>query len=194
MPPSRAKRAEVTARRAKAIQLRLAGASWQTIADTLGYSDRAAAHKDVTRALEAEMTKLRQGAEVLRESEVRRLDQLQRALWADALKGDTKAADTVLRIIDRRVRLLGLDVQQDLDEQTRVRLTQQVAERMYVVFARVLDQLGLTEQQRAMLPGLLQAAVAGFTGPAAPDAGSRSPRTIEGTVVNVDEEGNVQDG
>lgn len=194
MAPPLARRAQTAERRAKAIQLRIAGASWQAIADALGYSDRAAAYKDVQRALESELAKMSRNAETLREMEVRRLDQLQQSLWRDAMSGDTKAVDSVLKIIDRRIRLLGLDVQPDLDEETRTQLTQQVAQRMYLVFGQVLDQLGLTEQQRAMLPDLLQAAVAGFTEPAAPDAGSRSPRTIEGTVVNVDEEGNVQDG
>jgi len=46
----------------------------------------------------------------LRDLELMRLDQLQIAHYKKALKGDTAAAQRVLAIIDRRARLLGLDV------------------------------------------------------------------------------------
>ena len=41
--------------------------------------------------------------------EMARLDALQLALWDDAMAGDVKAAGMVLRIIEQRSRLLGLD-------------------------------------------------------------------------------------
>ena len=34
---------------------------------------------------------------------------MQAALWTRVLKGDTKAADTVLRLMQRRARLAGLE-------------------------------------------------------------------------------------
>ena len=40
--------------------------------------------------------------------EVDRLNQLQSAQWGNAMNGDTRAADTVLKIIDKRTKLLGL--------------------------------------------------------------------------------------
>lgn len=43
--------------------------------------------------------------------ELTRLDALQTALWEKAMNGDVKAALGVLRIIERRSRLLGLDKQ-----------------------------------------------------------------------------------
>ena len=36
------------------------------------------------------------------------LDGLQVALWDDAMKGDTRAVMAILRVIEQRVRLLGL--------------------------------------------------------------------------------------
>lgn len=45
----------------------------------------------------------------LRTLEVARLDALQAAVWEQAMTGDPKAANTVLRIIDRRIKILGLD-------------------------------------------------------------------------------------
>lgn len=109
MPASKAQRAATAARRAKAISMRLAGADYETIARTLGYASRGAAHTDITRALEQYVTEGRVSAEVLREQELRRLDRLQATLWPQALQGDTKVIETVLRIIDRRCRILGLN-------------------------------------------------------------------------------------
>src|SRR5690349_20330561 len=103
MPASKAQRARTAERRSKAIALKLAGAEWDQIATSLGYADRGAACKDDTRALEAYVAEGRAGAEVLRETELLRLDRIQRGLWPQAVAGDTKAADTVLRVIDRRM-------------------------------------------------------------------------------------------
>lgn len=149
--PLKAQRANVAERRAKAIQMRLAGDSYDTIANTLGYSDRAAAHKDITRALEASLAEQRAGAEVLREQELLRLDALWREVWqvlktehyilyqgATIQHGETvllddgpilQAVDRLLRIQERRAKFLGLDAPQrhevtldELDDQIR-RLT-----------------------------------------------------------------------
>lgn len=47
--------------------------------------------------------------ELLVARELRTLDLLQRAVMSDALKGDTKAVDRVLSIMERRAKTLGLD-------------------------------------------------------------------------------------
>ena len=44
----------------------------------------------------------------LREMELARLDALQASLWAKAEKGDLRAVNACVRIIDKRCRLLGL--------------------------------------------------------------------------------------
>jgi hypothetical protein len=48
-------------------------------------------------------------AEELRTMEVARLDQMLLGLWPKAIKGDTWAVDRVLKIMERRAALLGLD-------------------------------------------------------------------------------------
>lgn len=156
---SAAKRTQVAQRRTQAIQLRLAGAEWQQIADTLGYSDKAAANKDVTRALEMAAREQRASAEVLRETELQRLDRLQRGLWATAIAGDVRAVEAVLRVMDRRMKLLGLDIPPDVEERLRQEISQRVGVQMSVVFGKVLDQLGLSEEQRTAVPALIEAAV-----------------------------------
>lgn len=44
-----------------------------------------------------------------RELELDRLDSLQRTYWQPAVAGNLRAADFVLRVIDKRAKLLGLD-------------------------------------------------------------------------------------
>jgi hypothetical protein len=44
-----------------------------------------------------------------RELELDRLDILQRTYWQPAVNGNLRAADFVLRVIDKRAKLLGLD-------------------------------------------------------------------------------------
>jgi hypothetical protein len=112
MAASRAKRAEVADRRSKAVALRLSGASFETIAALLGYTTRGAACQDITRALEASLAEQSRSADVLREAELLRLDLLQVGAWAAAADGDPKAIEVVLKIVDRRCKLLGLDAPQ----------------------------------------------------------------------------------
>jgi hypothetical protein len=108
MPASPAQRKKTAARRAKAIDLYLNGADWQAIADQLGYASRGAARTDVTRALQQQAEQEAEQVATLRHVETQRLDRLQAGLWPRAIEGDVKAAEAVLRIIDRRVTLHGL--------------------------------------------------------------------------------------
>ena len=109
MPASKAQRALTAKRRTDAIALRLAGADYETIAAKLGYSTRGAAYTDITRALEARLAEQREEVDLLRQSELSRLDRLQQGVWTAAISGDPRSAEVALKIIDRRCKLLGLD-------------------------------------------------------------------------------------
>lgn len=115
MPASEEVQTEVAERRARAVQLRIAGASLDEIAAALSYggssaeSRRAAVSKDLRRAWESAREAQAVSAVELRELELARLDRIQRGVWAHAVAGDTKAVRAVLGVMDRRARLLGLD-------------------------------------------------------------------------------------
>lgn len=133
MPASRAKRADVAKRRAEAVAMRMAGASYQDIADKLDYNSRGAACQDVTRALEANIAEQNRAVEVYREEELQRLDLLMAEAWRVLRRqhvtvshgriirdeetdqpllddGPVLAAiDRVLKIQERRAKFLGLD-------------------------------------------------------------------------------------
>ena len=109
MSASKAQQAATAKRRAQAIALRLAGTDFDTIAERLQYANRGAASKDIWRAVEANRIEEAQAVETLRDVEGQRLDRLQAAVWAQALEGDLKAVETVLKVIAQRARLFGLD-------------------------------------------------------------------------------------
>lgn len=129
MPVSKAVGAEVANRRAALIQMRLKGVSYDEIALQLGYatdeSDGIAnARKDFTRACRAASTLEQEAADTWRETERQRLDTLQSAYWDDALDGNTKSADVVLKCISDRRKLLGIDAPVQVDA-TILEVTQQ---------------------------------------------------------------------
>lgn len=74
MPPSRAVQAATAERRAKLVQMRIAGHSFDECAQVLGYGSRDHATKDFCRILEQNIAEQRTSLEVYRELEVLRLD------------------------------------------------------------------------------------------------------------------------
>jgi hypothetical protein len=93
-------------RKLRALDLRKAGATYQMIADQLGYGGPSGAYKAVTSALKAT---LKEPADELRTMELERLDAMLLPLWRRVQNGDERAVDRVLRIMERRAKLLGLD-------------------------------------------------------------------------------------
>ena len=90
----------------RCLELRRAGLTYDVIAEQVGLSNKSLAYKYVQSALKRT---LQEPADDLRNLEVDRLDRLQTALWANAMRGDNHSVDRILRIAERRARLLGLD-------------------------------------------------------------------------------------
>ena len=96
-------------RMAKALQLKEQGATFDQIGRTLGISTTRAYH-DVQDALK-EIT--REPAENVLKVELRRIDKLWQVAYQKAMKGDLKSMDRAISLIDRRIKLHGLDVQKN---------------------------------------------------------------------------------
>jgi len=93
-------------RACEALELRRTGLPYYEIATRLGYADESGARKAVSRLLDRREA---EGVAELRAVEGDRLDTLQAAAWDAAIGGDLDAIKTVLSVIDRRVRLFGLN-------------------------------------------------------------------------------------
>lgn len=93
-------------RQLKALELRKAGVTYVRIAEALGYANPMGAWKAVNAALKKT---LQEPSDDLRKIEVERLDAMLFALYPSAMKGMQGAVDRVLKIMERRAKLLGLD-------------------------------------------------------------------------------------
>ena len=105
MPQSAAARVATAARRLRCVELAATGQTYAEIASAVGYAGKSSARKAVLAALASREA---DAVDDLRRLEIARLDELQAASWEDALAGDVRAADRVLRIISARINLLGL--------------------------------------------------------------------------------------
>lgn len=103
VPKTSVKTILMVERQARAVELRLAGRTLQQIADALGY----AAPSGAAQTIEAALRKRIAGAvDDLRQVEYGRLEVMWRPLWSRMLA----AMGRGLKIMTRRAKLLGLDV------------------------------------------------------------------------------------
>lgn len=98
-------------RRQIAIDMRMEGHSYEEIGSALG-TDRAAAYRLVKRVLDGLNKTNSDNVEHMRNLDLMRLDQLQQGIWHQAVElGDIPSIQTVLKIMERRAKLAGLDKQ-----------------------------------------------------------------------------------
>ena len=95
----------------RAMSLKLAGASYASIAESLGYADASGARKAVMRGLESG---LQENANELRQIHYGRLEHLLMLLWSDVNNKDLASMNTALSVMDRMTKLYGLDAPEEL--------------------------------------------------------------------------------
>jgi transposase-like protein len=93
-------------RKARAVELALAGYSYDAIAHELGLANRGTAWHLVQNALRERRFA---AVDAYREAELERLRQVEEQLWPRVMAGDVRAAAAMRVVINQRVRLLGLD-------------------------------------------------------------------------------------
>jgi hypothetical protein len=98
---------ELVDKEIKVLELRRVGLTWVRIAEEVGYADHTGAYAAYKRAIKRTM---QQPADELRSQELDRIDRLQVAIWPAAMKGDTRAVLTIVRLMERRAKLTGLDM------------------------------------------------------------------------------------
>jgi len=100
----------VSSRAEEAYRQKLSGSSLSEIADDLGY-------RSTTEVVHAINSLMKQGAVFITEAgragflqmELDRLDILQTKAWPSAMTGDPRSIEAVLKIMDRRIKITGLD-------------------------------------------------------------------------------------
>lgn len=91
-----------------ALELRRRGKSYHEIAAVLGCNE-SSARRRIAKRMEALREETHEHAEEIRQMEVLRLDAMTDGIWDRAVKGDEKAIREVVRIMERKARMLGLD-------------------------------------------------------------------------------------
>lgn len=99
-------------RQCRALELRLTGMEYEAIADELGYSDRASAFKACKQVI---ARREYEAVDTMRAMEGAKLDKLEQTLWTLADNGDLAAIDRLLKVMQRRANLYGLDLAGRLD-------------------------------------------------------------------------------
>lgn len=97
---------ELKKRDARVFELRIQGYTFIQIASEVGFSGPSGAWQAYQR-IKSEV--IFESIEEARQLELMRLDELHLAVWDRALIGDLPSANCVLKIMDRRAKLLGLD-------------------------------------------------------------------------------------
>jgi hypothetical protein len=95
-------------KRQRAVTARRMGLSYAQIAHQIGIS-KSAAYKAVQKALTDVQSEIDAAALLLRAQEMDRLDAMQAAAWPAAIKGEGSAIRDVLRVMERRAKMTGLD-------------------------------------------------------------------------------------
>jgi hypothetical protein len=89
------------------LEARVAGLSWREAGKRAGYKSVSAAYEAGEEAI-ANIPK--EAADEARSLEMQRIDEVLRANWSRMQVGDPDASNIILRAIDRRAKLLGLDL------------------------------------------------------------------------------------
>lgn len=114
---------QLAERRRRIASMMLAGARQVDVARTLGV-DQPTMTREVQAIKQQWRDDTSRDVSELVDIEVARLDRLQMAHWERAIQGHGASTDTVLKIIDKRIKLLGLDAperhQVDITNETTV--------------------------------------------------------------------------
>ena len=106
------RRLEAVDKQRRALELRKAGVGFERIATELGYQGPSGAYNAVMAALDKT---LREPADKVRSMELERLDAVSIRMYQQAREGNLGAIDRLLRLMERRARLLGLDMATQLE-------------------------------------------------------------------------------
>lgn len=135
------------------LKLRKMGYDAQRISDELDISlDRV--NNIIKSALKKLSQDMKDAAEGIRSLELSRLDEMQAAIWNDCMDGKLTAIDRVLKIMERRSKLVGLDAPDQVNVKTDIKI-EQMNEAKDRLMSKILDMVPEEEEEQGevvMLP------------------------------------------
>lgn len=124
-------------READAVEMRARGATYQQIADALGV-DKKTAYRRVQAALAARARETVGDRDALIGHQVAMIEAVLEGMLPRLAAGDPRAADMVLRALERQARLFGLDAPVRAD----VRVTDEMTERIKALADEIAEAAG----------------------------------------------------
>jgi hypothetical protein len=131
--------------------MRSQGIAYEEIAQRLGLSGKGQAYRICQRALRRVPS---ESVTEMRTVEGQRLDEITTTLWPRALGGDIRAIGALLKVMERRARLFGLE--SSLSPPESPRTPTEVDEVSFLVIERLAVLDDLVEQGAVALPPHLQ--------------------------------------
>lgn len=95
-------------KRKAAVELRMAGLTYAKIGQQIGLSE-SQTYKTIQKALSESVERTQKDSDQIVEMELLRLDRISQTLWTNVVKGDLKAIDRYIKVMQQRAKLLGLD-------------------------------------------------------------------------------------
>lgn len=123
-------------KQAEALKLRIAGATFQQIADRLQYASPSGAYRAVELGLQRT---LQEPSDMLRQLERERLDQMLLGIWKEATNGNLGAIDRAIKIMQRRAALIGLDAPTKVEVMMR-KEAEAIAQQLGIPVEDVLEE------------------------------------------------------
>lgn len=104
-------------RETQCVQLRREGMTLEEIAKKVGYSNASGVQAALYRAYQRVAV---EDIDQIRRMENERLDALHNAHWSNAMQGDVPSGVMILKVMDRRAKLLGLDMPVRIQQEVTV--------------------------------------------------------------------------
>lgn len=139
--PVNSKTINYAKRRRDALLMRAGRYTYQQIADKHYNGNKGYAYKDMQKAIKEIPA---EAAEMVRQQEIELLDVMARGILPRALEGDDKAVKSMLSIMDRRSKYLGLD--------TPVQIEQTGGGVVNVLFEKSLQVTGMDDAEIVVDP------------------------------------------
>lgn len=100
----------------EAYKFRMSGEPWEEVARMFGFRSALVAEVQVTRYVQGAMVRISNNhKDEVVQLELARLDALQKAHWTNAVTGDLKSGEFVLKVMDARAKYLKLYDERELE-------------------------------------------------------------------------------
>lgn len=124
----------------QALDLRLAGCTYDQISERLAFGGRANARRAVQRRIDEMRRDCMETVAEVKQMEISRIDAMLLGVWTRARRGDDKAIASVLRLMERRASYEGLDAPKQTEHMGTVTINRETNEQLLARLDALADR------------------------------------------------------